>query len=238
MEKVGANVGRRHVTAESHPLVEPRPVVPAGTHTPGRVPSGVVGLPSGPLVLVVARRIAGESWRSAMVAPWARVVRARRRGPCERPRQAGCSHVGHESSSASVSEACLSRLMPSTSCPSSSGRFRAFLSRIPGRTPFACIPPESHRSGRNPTGIPAIWRRPGGKFTATGLCTGRAAGGTAVSPLSLLSGFSSGPFRRAGYCPSNLLQKQFVPFALQKCFVESFVGGNLRASSWLGPGNP
>lgn len=111
-----------------------------------------------------------------MVAPWARVVRARRRGLCRQPRQAGCSHVGHESSNASVSEACLSRLMPSTSCPSSSGWFRAVPSRLPGRIPFACISPESRRSGRNPTGIPAIRRRPGGDFWSR-------AGVAADSPL-------------------------------------------------------
>ncbi len=59
--------------------MESRPVVPAGTDTPGRVLSVAVVLPSGALALVVARRIAGESWRSAVVAPLARVVRARRR---------------------------------------------------------------------------------------------------------------------------------------------------------------
>ena len=36
----------------------------------------------------------------------------------------------------------------------------------------------------------------------------------------------------------NCFQKQFVPFALQKCFVESFVDGNPRACSSLVQGTP
>jgi hypothetical protein len=95
-------------------------------------------------------------------------------------------------------------------------QFSAVPSRIAGRTPFAGIPPE-----------PATLRRRFGDLAA--VCERLPA-----APRFLPSGQSSGPLRRAVSSSFKFSQKQFVRFASQKCFVESFVGSTATAESWLG----
>ncbi len=101
--------------------------------------------------------------------------------------------------------ACRGRCL-ATWCPSSCSRDSASTSRVVGRTPFACIPPELRRCGRNQTGIKAIRRRASEQFLTTSLRSCRDVGMVTDSPLSLLSRLPSGPLRRAGVVSSKFFK--------------------------------
>ena len=82
--------------------------------------------------------------------------------------------------------------------------------------------------------VPAIVRRPrSGNIS----CHRRIDSSTDLARCCcssfLLSGMLFGLLLRAVFCRSTNFQKQILCFALQKCFVSSFVGGNHRNLVWL-----